>query len=258
MRKILTINDMMSTATPVLVSWSGGKDSALMLGRLRADSSASVAGLFTSVIAGEDRVAMHGVSVELVRKQAAACGLPLLTMEIPAFPPNRLYEAALARVVDRFRSLGVQRIAFGDLFVEEIRRYREDLCARLGLTALFPLWGENTADLAEMFFASNYRAVVCCTNETLGRSAVGMNYSPRFVHSLPAKVDPCGENGEFHTFVTAGPEMKVPVPAFVAGTYAERGFWYADLVSIDDLPRNGWPQRRSRRTTIKLCGEGAE
>jgi len=203
-----------------------------MLGRLRDDARYRVVGLITMVTAGDRRISMHGVAAELLLSQAAAAGLPLVQAEIPAFPANSVYEAAFAKAVDRFRSLGVHAVAFGDLFLADIHAYREQLCARLGLEAVFPLWGEDTANLAAEFVAQGYRATVCCVDGSkLPREAAGSEYDARFLAGLPAGVDPCGENGEFHTFVTAGPVLSRAVPVEVASVGASRGFWYAELQS---------------------------
>jgi uncharacterized protein (TIGR00290 family) len=215
---------------PIVACWSGGKDSALMLGRLRNDSRCRVVGLITMVTAGDRRISMHGVPPELLLAQAAATGLPLVQAEIPPFPANSVYEAAFARAADRFRSLGVQTVAFGDLFLADIRAYREQLCARIGLQAVFPLWGDNTTDLANEFVRDGYRATVCCVDAArLPRAYAGRAYDARFLADLPGGVDPCGENGEFHTFVTAGPVLSQTVPAEVSAIHESPGFWLAEL-----------------------------
>lgn len=206
-----------------MLSWSGGKDSLLALERLRAQGE-TVAGLLTT-ITEDDRIAMHGVPLELLQLQAEALNLPLVTCPVPAFPSNAVYEAALARAVDRFRSLGIERIAFGDLFLADIRAYRESLCLRWGLTAVFPLWGFNTTELAQQFLAMGGHATICCAAR---EDWVGQAYDADFIARLAGNIDPCGENGEFHTFVTDGPGFSRPVPGSVAGRTQRHGFWQAE------------------------------
>ncbi len=228
---------------PYIVSWSGGKDSLLALERLRAQGE-TVAGLLTT-ITEEDRIAMHGVSVELLRLQAEALGLPLVTSPVPAFPTNAIYEAALARAVDRFRSLGIERMAFGDLFLEDIRAYREGLCQRWGLTAVFPLWGLNTTEIAQEFLARGGCATICCARR---EDWVGQAYDADFIARIATDSDPCGENGEFHTFVTDGPGFHHPVHGSVAGRTRRQGFWQAEWTveavqhhTHEDRPRRTLP-----------------
>jgi uncharacterized protein (TIGR00290 family) len=214
---------------PIVACWSGGKDSALMLQRLLRDPSYRVVGLITMVTAGDRRISMHGVSHELLMEQAERLGLPLVTAEIPSFPANAVYETAFARAVDRFRSLGVQIVAFGDLFLADIRTYREQLCDRLGLTAVFPLWGEDTTRLGGTFLSQGFHAIICCVDAAkLPRDCIGTAYDAAFLTRLPAGVDPCGENGEFHTFVTSGPILSSPIDAHVAGVTESPGFWRAE------------------------------
>jgi uncharacterized protein (TIGR00290 family) len=212
---------------PIVVSWSGGKDCLLMLRRLQADPQYQIAGLLTTVWSRERQVAMHGVPLSLLRAQTDALGFDGVILEMSRFPSNREYEAALLRTMDRFRSQGVQTIAFGDLFLADIRRYREKLCDRMGLTPLFPLWSLPTSTLAEEFIAAGYRARICCTDGRLGREAVGAEYNAKFVSALRPGIDPCGENGEFHTFVTDGPGFRVPVCAELVGLTEADGFCWA-------------------------------
>lgn len=238
---------MTTTSRPIVLSWSGGKDSLLVLERLRAQGE-SVAGMLTT-ITEEDRIAMHGVPVELLRLQAEALGLPLVTCPIPAFPTNAIYEAALARAVDRFRSLGIERIAFGDLFLEDIRAYREGLCQRWGLTAVFPLWDLNTTDLAQEFLARGGRATVCCA---VREDWVGQAYESDFIAGLAAGIDHCGENGEFHTFVTDGPGFSHPVPGSVTGRTRRHGFWQAEwtVEAVQHHTHDCRPRRTARVPTL--------
>lgn len=192
--------------TPIIVSWSGGKDCLLALERLRADERWDVRGLVTMVTDSDRRVSMHAIPEHWLQRQAEALGLPLATIPVPRWPSNDVYRSAFAQGIAAFRAAGVQTIAFGDLFLEDIRIFREELCAQLGWTPVFPVWGADTDRLAEEFVAGPYRAVVCCVDASqLTADFVGCGYDAAFLSRLPAGVDPCGERGEFHTFVSAGP-----------------------------------------------------
>lgn len=192
--------------TPVIVSWSGGKDCVLALERLRRDDRWDVRGLVTTITADERRVCMHEVPERWLQRQAEELGLPLQTIPVPRWPSNEVYRAAWERGVESWRAAGVQTVAFGDLFLEDIRAYRETLCAGLGVSPAFPLWGLETSKLAREFIESGYGAIVCCVDESrLTADFVGCRYDASFLDRLPAEVDLCGERGEFHTFVTSGP-----------------------------------------------------
>lgn len=238
-----------SSPQPLVACWSGGKDSALMLDRIRRDPRYRVVGLITMVTAGDRRISMHGVPHELLMEQADRIGLPLVTAEIPPFPANAVYETAFARAVDRFRSLGVQTIAFGDLFLADIRTYREQLCDRLELTAVFPLWGEDTTQLAATFLSQGFQAIVCCVDAAkLPRDCIGVAYDAAFLNRLPAGIDPCGENGEFHTFVTAGPILSSPIDASVNSANESLGFWRAEWRLTPSKANVSPNQQRRART----------
>lgn len=221
-------------AEPLILSWSGGKDSALALDALRDAHEHDPIVLLTSVTAGYERVAIHGVRRELLRAQADALGLPLHEFVLQPECSNADYDtalaAALATVRDRF---GARRIAFGDLFLEDVRRYREERVAPLGFDPVFPLWGRNTTALAREFVARGFAARLVCVDTTqLDAGFAGRAYDARLLADLPATVDPCGENGEFHTFVTFGPGFQVPV-ACEPGEVVMRGgrFAYCDLLA---------------------------
>ena len=191
--------------------WSSGKDSAWALQRL-CDDGAEVTGLVTSVHEG-DEVATHGVPGALLDAQAAALGLRLLRMPIPEPCPNEDYERALALVVDEARSAGVTEMAFGDLFLESVRDYRMAQLEGTGIAARFPLWGEPTAELAAAMQAGGLRAVLTCVDTTVLPAAfAGRSWDAELLGELPEGVDPCGENGEFHTFAWDGPMFDRPVP----------------------------------------------
>ncbi|MCB9898298.1 MAG: adenine nucleotide alpha hydrolase [Planctomycetes bacterium] len=215
---------------PVLLSWSSGKDSAWTLRELLARGH-EVVGLLTTVNASADRVAMHAVRSELLRRQAEAAGLPLWTAEIPSPCSNADYEDAMGRVVDRARAAGIATMAFGDLFLEDIRRYREDKLEGTGLTPIFPLWQRPTEALARTMLAAGLKAVVTCVDpRQVPAELCGRPYDEAFLEALPEGADPCGENGEFHTFVWDGPMFRHPVPIEPGEVVEREGFVYADVL----------------------------
>ena len=196
-----------------LVSWSGGKDSCLMLHEIIRSGEWEVAALVCMIKEKDHRISMHGVPVELLDRQAAALGLPVVKA---AVSPESPYEAALEKAIGPYIPAGVTHMAYGDLFLADIRAYREKLHARIGLECLFPVWMRNTTAFAKDFIASGYEAIVTCVDaRKLEAGFAGRAYDAAFVRDLPASVDPCGENGEFHTFVHTGPLFKTPV-AFTA------------------------------------------
>lgn len=215
----------------ILVSWSGGKDAAWTLHRLRAAGDGEVVGLVTSVVPRFDRSAMHGIRLELIRAQARAAGLPLLEVALPWPCPNEQYEAAfLAGVAQGRAAWGATHMAFGDLFLADIRAYRERLLTGTGVEPLFPLWLEPTDQLLDRMLGAGVRGVVVCVDpRQLDRRFAGRHLDETLAAELPADVDPCGERGEFHTFVTAGPMFGSDI-AVAPGEVVERdGFVYADL-----------------------------
>jgi uncharacterized protein (TIGR00290 family) len=194
-----------------------------------------VVGLLTTVNEAFDRVAMHAVRRELLLAQAAAADLPLTIVNIPWPCPNESYEAAMATAMATARSQGVEGVAFGDLFLEDIRRYREERLAPTGLAPLFPLWGRPTRALAEEMLAVGLRARLTCVDpRMLPASFVGRAFDRQLLADLPAGVDPCGENGEFHTFAWAGPMFRRPVPVRNGEVVMRDGFVFADLFEERD------------------------
>lgn len=194
--------------TPVLLAWSGGKDSALALERLLGDPHWHVEGLLTTVTADYDRISMHGVRRSILHAQIERLELPLFEATIPPHASNALYERAVAHALDmaRVRIPGLDAIAFGDLYLRDVRAYREQMLARCGWRGLFPLWQEDTARLARRFVGDGYRAVLCCVDSRqLDAAFCGREFDDALLDELPPSCDPCGENGEFHTCVYAGP-----------------------------------------------------
>lgn len=216
----------------ILVSWSSGKDSAWMLHVLQQQHPGAVAGLLTTTNETFDRVAMHAVRRPLVEAQAAAAGLPLITVPLPWPCSNDVYQQRMQRAVAGIIDEGYTHIAFGDLFLEDVRRYREDHLTGTGLTPLFPLWHrDDTATLARDIIAGGVRAYLTCVDpRALPADFAGRAYDHSLLAALPTTVDPCGERGEFHTFVWDGPMFRHPVDVTV-GTVVERdGFVFADLL----------------------------
>lgn len=214
-----------------LIAWSGGKDSAWTLQRLRAVPGIQIAGLFTTVHADDGSIAVHAVRRSLLDAQVKAAGLPLYTVAVPARCSNAVYEAAMAQFVEDATRDGVTQLAFGDLFLDDIRRYRERQFAKSGLELLFPLWGEPTRALAAEMVAAGLRArIVCVDLAQAPREWAGKTYDPGFVAGIPDGIDPCGERGEFHTFAYAGPMFHGSLATRVAGTAERDGFVYADIV----------------------------
>jgi uncharacterized protein (TIGR00290 family) len=214
----------------VALSWSSGKDSAWSLYLLRQDPTIEVVALITTINQEFDRVAMHAVRRELVELQADAAGLPLLSVPLPWPCSNEEYEARMREVCARAIGEGVEAIAFGDLFLADIRAYRERQLAGTGLEPLFPVWQIPTRELAATMIASGLHAKITCVDpKLLPRQFAGREFDTAFLNDLPAGVDPCGENGEFHSFVYAGPMFGAPIPVELGEIVERDGFFFADL-----------------------------
>ena len=216
-----------------LLSWSSGKDSAWTLHTLRADPRYEVVGLVTTVNRAADRVAMHAVRSELLRRQADAAGVPLRVIEIPSPCSNDEYEAAMGKCIAAAVEEGVDCFAFGDLFLEDIRAYREAKLASTRIKPIFPIWGSDTTALANRMIAGGLRARITCVDpRVLSREFAGREFDAALLASLPKGADPCGERGEFHTFAYDGPMFQAPV-GIASGEVVERdGFVFADLLAI--------------------------
>jgi len=222
----------------VLLSWSSGKDSAWALHVLRNDPQVEVVGLLSTVNTAYGRVAMHSTRLELLRAQAQAVGLPLRIVPLPWPCSNEVYEAAMRKAIEDALEHGVTHIAFGDLFLEDVRAYRVKQLEGSGLEPLFPIWHEPTGPLARRMIDAGLQAVITCIDpKKLPRSFAGRRFDHALLDELPQGVDPCGENGEFHTCVLAGPMFREPLHAAVGETVERDGFVFVDLLL--DLPEGG-------------------
>jgi uncharacterized protein (TIGR00290 family) len=215
----------------ILLSWSSGKDSAWSLHVLRQRDEVEVVGLLTTLNAEHDRVAMHAVRSELLRMQADAAGLELWPVPLPWPCSNEDYEAAMSAAMARAKDAGITQVAFGDLFLEDVRRYREDRLRDSGITPLFPIWGIPTEELAHRMIAQGLRARITCVDpKQLDARFAGRDFDAALLSELPKSADPCGENGEFHSFAYAGPMFRHPI-AIRSGQIVERdGFVFADIL----------------------------
>jgi uncharacterized protein (TIGR00290 family) len=213
------------------VSWSSGKDSALALHETLIAGAVDVVGLMTTVNANANRVAMHAVRRALLEAQADAVGLPLHVIELPWPCPNAVYEELMTTALRAAADAGVTQIVFGDLYLEDVRAYRVAAMEGCGIAPVFPLWGRPTADLARDIVDLGIRAAVTCVDpKQIPASLCGRWYDEGFVRDLPVGADPCGENGEFHTFVAASPDFRSPIEVTVGEVVERDGFFFADLL----------------------------
>jgi uncharacterized protein (TIGR00290 family) len=225
---------------PVLLAWSSGKDSAWSLHLLRQRPDVEVVGLLTTVNRVHGRVAMHAVRTALLEAQARAAGLPLFVVPIPSPCSNAEYEEAMGAAIERARAAGVRGVGFGDLFLEDVRRYRERQMAATGLELLFPLWQRPTDALAREMLAGGLRATLTCVDpRVLPASFAGRPFDASLLADLPPGVDPCGEKGEFHTFAWDGPMFREPVQVRTGEVVKRDGFVFADLLPIGSTEDRG-------------------
>jgi len=214
------------------MSWSGGKDSCLALYEIQKSTDYRVAALLTTVTRDYGRISMHGVRRVLLEKQAHSLGLPLHQVLITKGASNQEYETNLIEVVSAYRDQRIDSIVFGDLFLEDIKTYRDQFLARHDLLGIYPVWKRDTTEFIHEFIELGFKAVLTCVDsKALDQSFAGRIIDHDFLASLPAKVDPCGENGEFHTFVYDGPNFARPVEFSVGETVSRDGFWFCDLLS---------------------------
>jgi uncharacterized protein (TIGR00290 family) len=214
------------------ISWSSGKDSAFALCEARRLGLADVVGVLTTVNEVYDRVAMHGVRDSVLDRQIEELGLPVIKVPIPSPCPNDVYEARMAEATARIKSQGVRHVIFGDLFLEDIRAYRDQKLSAAGMEAIYPLWQRDTRILADEMIASGLVAhIVCLDPRRIDRTFAGRCFDRDLLRELPPDVDPCGENGEFHTVVSAGPMFKAAIPVTIGETVERDGFVFTDVVT---------------------------
>jgi uncharacterized protein (TIGR00290 family) len=218
----------------VLVSWSGGKDSCMALREIERTGNIRVEALLTTVTRDFDRISMHGVRRTLLERQAASLGIPLHQIFISKGASNDEYEAAMGEAFSQYRDRGIDTVVFGDLFLEEIRAYRERLIAKHNMASLYPVWGRDTSKLINDFISLGFKsAIVCVDPAKLDPSFVGRVIDEGLLAQLPPHVDPCGENGEFHTFVFDGPIFKNPVKFSFGEVVCRDSFWFCDLLPAE-------------------------
>jgi uncharacterized protein (TIGR00290 family) len=224
--------------TSVVMSWSGGKDCALALHELRSDPQYEVVALMTSVSEEFRRISHHGVREELLEAQADAIGLPLTKVYLPSGKTtpctNEVYEEIMARVMDDFRSRAVYTVGFGDLFLEDLRAWREANLAKAGMTGVFPIWKRDTSQLSRQIIAMGFKSILSCVEGKVGTGFAGRAYDERLLEDLPEGIDPCGEYGEFHSFVHAGPCFGRPLAVTVGDIVMRDGREYADLLLAEN------------------------
>lgn len=228
----------MKTVEKVVISWSGGKDSALALQSIILGHEYEIASLMTTVNAAYGRISIHGVRRSLLQKQAASLGIPLLEIFLSSNITNESYGRIMEREMRKLKEAKIGKVVFGDLFLEDVRKYREKNLKKVGMEAVFPLWGRSTKEVVEQFLQTGFKAIVTCVDTTqLDGSFAGLEINADFIADLPAGVDPCGENGEFHTFVFDGPIFSTPV-RFSKGEIVLRDnrFMFADLNDVQEQP----------------------
>lgn len=228
----------MPTREPILFCWSGGKDSAMALRALLLREDVRVVALLTTATETYDRISMHGVRRELLERQAQSIGLPLDEVFIPPQCVNPIYEARMEEALRIYLGQGVRKVAFGDIFLEDLRAYREKNLARIGMSALFPIWKRDTRELARSFLADSFRAfTVCIDPRVLAASFAGRELNESFFRDLPPHADPCGENGEYHTFVFDGPIFREPIPVRTGEMLHRDGFVFCDLLPEEQFSK---------------------
>jgi uncharacterized protein (TIGR00290 family) len=219
-------------AEKVLFTWSGGKDSVLALYEIQKRDDQGVVALLTTLTEEYDRISMHGVRSILLEQQANSLGLPIEKVYISKNSSNEEYEAKMREVLQKYLKAGVSSVVFGDIFLEDLRKYREDNLSKIGMKAIFPIWKRDTVELARGFIDLGFKAVITCVDSNvLDKAFVGRLYDQQFLSKLPSTVDPCGENGEFHSFVYDGPIFEKRV-SYTKGeiVFRDNRYWYCDLM----------------------------
>ena len=215
----------------LLFCWSGGKDSAMALYEIKKNHEYEVVSLLTTITEDYDRISMHGVRRLLVEQQARSLDIPLHKVFIPKSCSNEEYGAKMSEALIKFKQDGVEAVAFGDIFLEEVRKYREDNLAQLNMKGVFPIWGRNSAELVRSFISLGFKAVVSCINtKVLDKKFLGRQLDEDFINELPPDIDPCGENGEFHTFVYDGPIFKQEIGYNRGESVLRDSFYFCDLI----------------------------
>ena len=220
----------------MILSWSGGKDSALALYELEKTESYEIAALLTTVTQGYDRISMHGVQRILLERQAECLGFPLEKVFISKDSSNEDYESKMREVLEKYVNDGVSCVVFGDIFLEDVRKYREDNLSKMGMKGIFPIWRRDTRELAHTFIDLGFTAVITCVDsDVLDKTFIGKAFDESFLSKLPSTVDPCGENGEFHSFVYDGPIFREPIlHAKGEVVLRENRFYYCDLTPLQN------------------------
>lgn len=218
----------------ILISWSGGKDSSLALYEIQKSRDYEVAALITTITSDYDRVSMHGLRTILLDEQASSSNIPLEKIFISKNASNDEYESRLKEVLLKYKQLGIRDVVFGDLFLEEIKKYREDLLGKIGMECVFPIWKRDTVKLAKRFIELGFKAItVCVDSNVLGKEFAGREFDEHFLDDLPKAIDPCGENGEFHTFVYDGPILKNPIDHELGEiVLRDKRFYYCDILPV--------------------------
>lgn len=216
----------------ILISWSGGKDSSLALYEIQKSRDYEVAALITTITSDYDRVSMHGLRTILLDEQASSSNIPLEKIFISKNASNDEYESRLKEVLLKYKQLGIRDVVFGDLFLEEIKKYREDLLGKIGMECVFPIWKRDTVKLAKRFIELGFKAItVCVDSNVLGKEFAGREFDEHFLDDLPKAIDPCGENGEFHTFVYDGPVFNTPISHELGEiVLKDERFYYCDIL----------------------------
>ena len=220
----------------VIFSWSGGKDSALALYELQKTKSYEIVALLTTITQDYDRISMHGVRTILLEMQAQSLGLPLEKVFITKDTTNEQYERKMWDVITKYPAAGISSVVFGDIFLEDLRKYREDNLSKIGMKGIFPIWKRNTAELAQEFIDSMFKAVITCIDSNLlDKKFIGRTFDEHFLSKLPSTIDPCGENGEFHSFVYDGPIFRQKISHTTGKVVLrENRFYFCDLLPLRD------------------------
>ena len=224
----------MSPLTDAILSWSGGKDSSLALKEVLGTNDIRIKGLLTTITRDYNRISMHGVRRVLLQEQAKSLGLPLFEVQIPKNATNEIYEREMESVLSRLKKdLSVSMAVFGDIFLQDIREYRERQLSKLDMKCLFPIWGRDTKELVKEFIDSGFRAIICALDpRKIGPEFCGRELDQKCLSEMSPGVDPCGENGEFHTFVYDGPIFKRPINVARGEIVQRDGFYFADLLAL--------------------------